>query len=194
MERGRIELWESKVRTRAHYSITPLPHHSTVSASVATFGLMKRSPELRDLSEQHHYALVAARRLRLAAEGRGELSGALREFLHVWEAEIQPHFRSEEAVLLPVFAEAVGDDAPLIVRTMVEHVRLRRLVRALSGAGESALAERAEEVARALHDHVRFEERELFPAIEAACAGEALKQLGEELQSPSGPRCRVDRP
>ena len=49
---------------------------------------------------------------RLAAEGRGELREAVRQFLHTWEDEIQPHFRNEEAVLLPVFAgDVLGGDA-----------------------------------------------------------------------------------
>lgn len=155
---------------------------------------MKRSPELRDLSEQHHYALVAARTLRLAAEGTGELKAAVADFLGTWEREIQPHFQCEEAVLLPIFAGAAGDDDPLIGRTLVEHVRLRRLIRSLSSADEAGLRTAAAEVARALHDHIRFEERQLFPAIETACAGEALELLGKELHSSEGRQCRLLNP
>lgn len=152
---------------------------------------MKRSPELRDLSEQHHYALVAARTLRLAAEGGGDLASALREFARIWEAEIQPHFQAEEAVLLPAFARAEGDDHPLIVQTLVEHVRLRRLIGDLMNAVEPRRREVAAETARALHDHVRFEERQLFPALEAALAGEALADLGRALHLPVVRQCSL---
>lgn len=151
---------------------------------------MKRSPELRDLSEQHHYGLVAARKLRLAAEGGGELAPAIAEFLATWEAEIQPHFQSEEAVLLPEFARVGGDDHPLILQTLVEHVRLRRLVRELAAPGQ-ARPEKAADTARELHDHIRFEERQLFPAIEAALAGEPLAALGVALHAPVGRVCSL---
>ena len=42
---------------------------------------MKRSPELRDLSEQHHYGLVASRTLRLAAAGEKPLPESVTAFV-----------------------------------------------------------------------------------------------------------------
>jgi len=152
---------------------------------------MKRSSELRDLSEQHHYGLVAARTLRLAAEASTDVAPAVASFLRTWEAEIQPHFQSEEAVLLPAYAAAEGDDDSLIVRTLVEHVRLRRLIREMATAPGPRLNELAAEVARALHDHIRFEERELFPAIESTLVGERLADLGRALHPPPPRQCSL---
>lgn len=146
---------------------------------------MKRSAELRDLSEQHHYGLISARNLRLAAEGRRPLRVTVREFLQEWEAEILPHFRAEEEVLLPGCARALADDHPLLVRTLVEHVALRHLARELAAAeaGDDArLAELAAETGSRFHDLIRFEERELFPAVEQACAGPLLQELGGALE------------
>ena len=137
---------------------------------------MKRNPELRDLSEEHHYSLVAARTLRLAAEGKRSLSDAVAAFWEQWEREIGPHFRSEEEMLLPAFAGHPGSDA-LIARTLAEHAALRELTR--------SLPESAAETARLLHAHIRFEERELFPAIEAALDGPALEALGCRLRERS---------
>ena len=94
---------------------------------------MKRSPELRDLSEEHHYGLVAARTLRLAAEGKRPLPEATAAFREQWEREIEPHFRSEEDVLLPAFAGVPGSEA-LIARTLAEHTALRALTRNLPDA------------------------------------------------------------
>src|SRR6187551_2355246 len=92
---------------------------------------MKRSPELRDLSEQHHYGLVEARRLRRAAQGEVPVEEAVSLFLAAWHDEIQPHFRIEEEVLLPGLAAVLPADDPLIVQTLTEHVALRRAVREL---------------------------------------------------------------
>ena len=57
------------------------------------------------------------------------LDDAVTLFLEAWRTEIQPHFRAEEEVLLPEFARIVPPDDPLIVRTLTEHVALRRAVR-----------------------------------------------------------------
>jgi hemerythrin-like domain-containing protein len=156
---------------------------------------MKRSAELRDLSEEHHYGLVAARNLRLAAESGPPSQEAVRAFLADWQAEIQAHFRAEEEVLLPEIAAVLGSRHELVVRTLTEHVELRLAVRQLEHASEAASQSLATQVARLLHDHIRFEERVLFPAVEAQLAGEALRALGAALQeagasrSSAGPRC-----
>ena len=151
---------------------------------------MKRSRELRELSVQHHHGLVAARNLRLAAEGKLPLAEAVSDFLSTWEREIQPHFRAEEEILLPAFARIVPEDDLRITRLLTEHVALRRAVRSLKRAEPEQLGPLAAEIGRALDDHIRFEERILFPAVEAALAGTLLADLGEELASSDTPvRC-----
>jgi hemerythrin-like domain-containing protein len=158
---------------------------------------LKRSPELRDLSEEHHYGLVAARNLRLAAEGEGPVSAAVDAFQEEWQSSIEPHFRSEEEVLLPQFAAVVGMEQKLIARTLAEHAALRSAVQALGQAEEAERRPLAAQVAQLLHDHIRFEERVLFPAVEAHLAGSGLQRLGEQLKrsavtrGTSGPACRV---
>jgi hemerythrin-like domain-containing protein len=143
---------------------------------------MKRTPELRDLSVEHHHGLVAARRLREAATGRFPLAAAIAGFLEAWRDEIGPHFRAEEEILLPAFAEAVAVDDARIVRTLTEHVALRRVVRDLERAEGEQQQILARTIGLALEDHIRFEERVLFPAIEAALEGPRLAELARELQ------------
>jgi len=143
---------------------------------------VKRSPELRDLSEEHHYGLVAARALRLAAAGEEPISTAVDEFLAEWTEGIQPHFRSEEEVLLPGFAAVAGMDHPLIARTLDEHEELRLEVSRLSRAEGETERLVAGRTAQLLHDHIRFEERILFPAIEECLAGDQLQRLGASLK------------
>lgn len=142
---------------------------------------MKRSAELRDLSEEHHYGLVAARSLRLAAANPASIAEAIDVFLLEWNDQIQPHFRCEEAVLLPQSAEAAGSIGTLIDRTLAEHAELRLAVNRMMETDGEARRPLAAAVARLLHDHIRFEERVLFPAIEEALAGNELRRLGEGL-------------
>lgn len=118
---------------------------------------MTRDPRLQPLSRDHHHALVWARRLaRVTTWTRAE-----GEALHLrFEAELEPHFRVEEAILLPALRAA--DRAPLADQVAAEHATLRALaLRARVGdaAATCALGEH-------LSAHVRFEERVVFPACE----------------------------
>ncbi len=126
---------------------------------------MKRHPLLRPLSDEHHRALVIARRTRRAAEARRDSKSLAKIWLDVKErfaAELEPHFRVEEAWLFPAL-EAAGESAP-VARARADHARLRELARAEPDAA-TALA-----FAELLQSHVRFEERELFPRAERLLA------------------------
>jgi len=130
----------------------------------------------------HHHGLVAARRLRQAASGLTPLDSAVTRFLEAWHGQIQPHFRVEEEILLPAFSQAVSVEDPRIVRTLTEHVALRRAVRDLGRTEGEERQSLAKRIGLALADHIRFEERVLFPAIEEALAGPRLVELAHELQ------------
>ncbi|MER2553553.1 MAG: hemerythrin domain-containing protein [Thauera sp.] len=118
---------------------------------------MKRHPHLVRLSREHHAALRLGRHL-LAGAGAAELRAE--------HAALAAHFAAEERDLAPLL-EARGHSA-LARRLHAEHGQLRTLfIAAQQGVDEAAAGQ-------ALIDHVRFEERELFPVIET---------LFEELRS-----------
>lgn len=128
---------------------------------------MKRDPRLRGLSSEHHHALVLARTLTTLVDA-GRSDEAARLLADRFERELEPHFRVEEALLLPAL-RAVGEVA-LVERTEADHAFLRagaQAAKAGRGDGLVAFAER-------LTDHVRFEERELFPCCEARLPGAVL--------------------
>lgn len=121
---------------------------------------MKRDPRLRRLSAEHHHALVLARSL-AALVGDGRASDAANELARRFDQELEPHFRVEEAHLLPAL-RAVGEVA-LADRTAADHAALR----ALAGAAAAGRTDGVTAFAERLTEHVRFEERELFPCCEA---------------------------
>lgn len=91
---------------------------------------IKRHPNLKEFSDDHHQGLVHALRLRKAFSGeRGEFVWVVRDFLGFWKEETGPHFRKEEEVLLPVaaaYAEEVVDAEP-VARMLTQHARIRGL-------------------------------------------------------------------
>jgi hemerythrin-like domain-containing protein len=90
------------------------------------------------------------------------------------------HFRVEEEVLLPGYVRDAGADPndDQIVRVLTDHVWIRARIAALREATAPPPAE-LRELGQRLDDHVRHEERVLFPAIEQALSAEQLAALGQ---------------
>lgn len=146
---------------------------------------MKRHAALRQFSSDHHSGLVLARRICRLDEA-SDLRSAAEELLVAWRTEIGPHFVAEEEWLLPLFARYSAPDHPLINETLRQHVLMRSL---LDEIGERLAAEEAPATALlhalgdALRAHVRFEENELFPAVEATLPEAQLQRLMDRLSS-----------
>lgn len=166
---------------------------------------MKRSAALQPLSRDHHQALFLAQRLKRAdEESAGEAGEA---FLEFWSEHGKRHFRDEEEILLPAYAAYGNPHEPLVARVLTDHVEIRHRARRLTqaragtadgtttaGDGSEDLAAGTEDSASAplpdpgsiddlhqigelLANHVRREERELFPMIEAAMPEDAAAEL-----------------
>jgi hemerythrin-like domain-containing protein len=134
---------------------------------------MKRSPQLSPLSRDHHVALEHALRLRRASED--DAAAVVARFLTFFAVDGERHFAREEAILVPAIpaeAQAMRD------RLLSEHAEIRRRAAQL---GEAPAASPAAELGELLSSHVRFEERELFPLLEAALAPAALDDIAEQL-------------
>ncbi len=135
---------------------------------------MKRAPELRALSEDHHHGLVLARKAKLAGTDPGAaIDATWAEVEAKFEAELEPHFQIEEELLAPPLA-AIGEQA-LVGRLFVEHAALRACVAAGAPRTREALAGFGD----LLEAHIRFEERELFETAQTRLDAGALRAIAE---------------
>lgn len=123
---------------------------------------MKRITALQPLSREHHTALTLAKACERAAHsGSAERVGAVcQRAIEAYTKELEPHFLVEEQSLLPLLKSA--DTQPLVQRTLADHLQLRALLKDLRQNDGGAL----DNFGKCLSAHVRFEERELFPALE----------------------------
>jgi hemerythrin-like domain-containing protein len=140
---------------------------------------MKRDPALAPLSHDHHQALFIAQRLRRATPESALDDRAA--FLAFWETQGESHFELEERVLFPAFAGHGDAHHPLLARALCEHVDIRHRARKLA-AGADGGAGTLQQLGICLAEHVRLEERELFPLIEGALPAEDLVDLAAALQ------------
>ena len=148
---------------------------------------MKRHKGLHPLSHDHHHALVQARQLNLAGAQteQGVAHAAAEQFIAFWEGDLQNHFRQEEDILLPVLETYVARDCAEIRETLKQHTEIRRLIDELKteltrhGAIDAVLLG---QIGGALTDHIRFEENELFPVVEARVPERELWEINEKLK------------
>ncbi|MDQ2621841.1 MAG: hemerythrin domain-containing protein [Actinomycetota bacterium] len=140
---------------------------------------MKRSEALKPLSREHHHALFVSKEVRDADESGAE--EARSAFLEFWRTEGALHFRIEEEVLLPGSGLAGPDQDEEVARMLADHLEIRRRFRRVE-AGETDLDE-MKDLAGILRDHVRFEERELFPRIEREMDDDALLLLADRIEA-----------
>lgn len=153
------------------------------------------------LSRDHHEALVQARALRLAAGGtdaerrKHPARETATAFVSYFEQQLSGHMQDEERAVLPP-AEAAGVEGTERIRA--EHQELRGLA---AGIGESLRlssdpAALMQEAGQLLDDHVRYEERAFFEAVQRALSPDALDELGEALEKEraarGGPSCAAN--
>jgi hemerythrin-like domain-containing protein len=134
---------------------------------------VKRHDALAALSRDHHHALVVAQRLKRASETTA--ADARQAFLEYWRADGQRHFREEEEILLPSYAGHGDPDLPVVARVLIDHVRIRRLADEV--ATDAPPIAVLHVLGEQLADHVRREERELFPLIERALPETEMARL-----------------
>lgn len=125
---------------------------------------MKRHLALEPFSRDHNDGLILARHLDLHG------SAALAEFRAAWDAELRDHFEEEERLLGPLCR------ASEFAQMSQEHREIRAL------GVEAQDDDAARELGRRLHDHIRWEERVLFVAIEGRATESELAALASALE------------
>lgn len=130
---------------------------------------IKRKINLVALSKDHHDALLACFKLRQGVKKLVEPLRMANFAQWFWNNHMEQHFKEEEELLF------IDKNDSLIAKALQEHSELKIL---FNNADENA---EFLKMASLLDDHVRFEERVLFPHLEARLDEQALAAIGEAL-------------
>lgn len=139
-----------------------------------------RHETLIPLTHDHHHALAQARRL-LDVEGMEDQTdrrNLTNDFVNFYFGRAVRHFHEEEELFFAPLID-IPEARDLVLRAVADHLRLHALVRGIrrqSASGE-ADQQRLNEISRLLTEHVRFEEKELFPLIERLIPEAELQDL-----------------
>ncbi|MEI7734461.1 MAG: hemerythrin domain-containing protein [Ferruginibacter sp.] len=143
---------------------------------------MKRHPALIPLSREHQPALLLAQVLKKDAPAFNGMPSTLPDkaafALKMYTLNLQGHFAKEEAMLASIKNIHASIDT-LTEEICNEHQQLSNAFLALDKTDHTV--EELDALGNALDDHIRKEERILFPLIQEHCSEEVLAtfQLGE---------------
>ena len=129
---------------------------------------LERHPLLKPVSREHHDGLLLCWKLRQGlAKGAGP--GRMQQYCNSFYHEhLLPHFAIEEEAVFPV----LGNDHPLVRRALSEHAELTAMF-LWQHHDKMSLAV----MEKLLTAHIRFEEREVFQAVQAVASEEQLASI-----------------
>lgn len=137
----------------------------------------RRHESLVPLTHDHHLALAQATSLcnvKLhASTGLGKVA---EQFLRFYSEHMVAHFRTEEEKLFPLLLEPEGDVPEVVTALLNEHIRIHGMAAKIR-AGELEGGKVLLELGQLIRDHIRCEEKVLFPLIERTVAEDKLNAL-----------------
>lgn len=135
---------------------------------------MKRHESLQPLSRHHHLGLLFGWKIRQGLKKGIDLQRIHAYINYFWQEQLKPHFLSEENVLFKKCATELCD------RALREHREIELLIKDImdTPADTALLLDLADKT----DQHIRFEERELFPALEKEFTAAQLIEIGRVLE------------
>ena len=129
---------------------------------------LKRHKSLQPLSRDHHHGLLLSWKIRQGFK-KGVDSSRIKTYSDwFYNAHLVPHFEMEEAHIFSLLAE----DNPLRIQALEEHSEIKALVGISNNLDETLT-----QLADLLEQHIRFEERVLFPEIQTIATPEEMSHI-----------------
>ena len=135
---------------------------------------IKRSKQLTPLSKDHHDGLLFAWKIKQGLKNGADIKLIAQYVQWFWKNHLQEHFREEEQILAPHLPE----DNELLKQMIDEHHGIESMVHINENIADEILLLN---LAQAIDEHIRFEERQLFPYAEKAIAEKELNLIYDQL-------------
>jgi hemerythrin-like domain-containing protein len=133
---------------------------------------IKRDENILKLSRDHHLGLLFCWKIRQGLKMGVSPERIAPYVQHFWMHHLQEHFAAEENILF-----APQKDI-LVQKAIDQHRDIRMQIEQIAATAKpEALVRLADRV----DNHIRFEERELFPHLEKMLSKAQLKTIGEQL-------------
>ncbi len=147
---------------------------------------MKRHESIVVLSREHHFGLLFCWKIRQGLKKHVQLERIQSYVKYFWDSHLQQHFE-EETLLFNELQDSLCE------RAISEHIHIKLLVDTIINL-EPIQPDQLNQLADVLDDHIRFEERILFPYLEKELTEDKLAEIGARLQQLHPVREKDDYP
>jgi hemerythrin-like domain-containing protein len=135
---------------------------------------IKRSKQLTPLSKDHHDGLLFAFKIKQGLKNEADIKLIAEYVRWFWKNHLEEHFREEEQILAP----HIPADNELLKQMFDEHENIEAMIHINENIPDAALLAN---LTQAIDDHIRFEERVLFPYAEKIIPEKELNLIYEQL-------------
>ncbi|MEJ7736947.1 MAG: hemerythrin domain-containing protein [Chitinophagaceae bacterium] len=146
---------------------------------------IKRNKHIVKLSKDHHFTLLFCWKIRNGLKFEAVPERIVKYVKYFWQYHMQPHFAEEETILFSPIRSAE------VQKALDEHAQIAEQIKALDAAGDNA-ANQLLILADTVDNHVRYEERELFPHLEKVLTDEQLESIGKQIEEQHDPVLKDD--
>ncbi len=136
---------------------------------------IKRNENILKLSKEHHFSLLFCWKIRQGLKMEIEASRMIEYVKYFATNFLLPHFAEEEVILFTSL------DDKWVKKAIEQHKQIHGLLSGLSKKTKNNPNEQLGKLANLVDDHVRYEERELFPHLERTLSNEQLEVIGKQL-------------
>ena len=133
---------------------------------------MKSDKNIVPLSQDHHFGLLSGWKIKQGIKKNISYERIKNYINYHWDNSQSFHFDEEEKILFPY------SDDELTQRALDEHKEIRELLKTLNEVEDFELLTL---YADKVTEHIRFEERVLFPHLENILTEEQLAEVGKKL-------------
>jgi len=135
---------------------------------------IKRSRQLTPLSKDHHDGLLFAWKIKQGLKNGTDIKLVAEYVQWFWKNHLEEHFREEEQILAP----HLPANNELLKQMFDEHENIEAMVHINENIPDETLLGN---LGKAIDDHIRFEERQLFPYAEKIIPEKELNVIYEQL-------------
>ncbi len=142
---------------------------------------VKRNKEIVRFSKDHHFSLLFCWKIKQGAKLGVPAERMIKYVQYFRQYHLQPHFFEEETILFSPVNDA------WVQRALDEHQQIQHQSEVVEkSTGKDAVNELLH-LAKLVEEHIRYEERELFPHLEKVLAHEQLVEIGKKTDALPSP-------
>ena len=142
---------------------------------------IRRNEYIKKLSKDHHAGLLFCWKIRQGLKHEVATERIKRYASYFWSNHLAEHFKEEEAILFSPLEDE------LIQKALDDHKQIKYQLDELLDDSTGDAKKGLMRLANLIDDHIRYEERKLFPHLEEVLTEKQLNEIGRKLDAQLSP-------